>query len=183
MSHQPFEQWILDDNHSLSMDEQVKLDEHVETCSDCSMLQEQWNRVEDMLVKAPIKHAPEGFTARWQQTFLAKKAAQQKRNAKRFIYFLIFGSFTSLLMYLTLAILSGSPARAIMHVLQSGSTIAISMSKLNIFYHSILSYLPPAVPVILLILLSISLLLMLSVWGVAFWKYSIKGVVLNEDYQ
>ena len=183
MSHQPFEQWILDDNHSLSTDEQVELNEHIETCSDCSMLQEQWNRVEDMLIQAPVIHAPEGFTARWQQTFLAKKAAQQKKNAKRFIYFLIFGSFTSLLMYLTLAILSGSPARAIMHVLRSGSSIALSMSKLNMLYHSILSYLPPAVPVILLILLSSSLLLMLSIWGVAFWKYSLKGVVLNEDYQ
>jgi hypothetical protein len=183
MSHQPFEQWILDDNHSLSTDEQVQLNEHIETCSDCSMLQERWNRVENMLVQAPIKQAPEGFTARWQKSFLAKKVIQQKRNAKRFIYFLIFGSFTSLLMYLTLAILSGSPARAIMHILRNGSSLALAISKLNMLYHSILSYLPPAVPLILLILLSCSILLMLSIWGFAFWKYSIKGVVLNEDYQ
>ncbi|MBI9048188.1 MAG: hypothetical protein JEZ00_02115 [Anaerolineaceae bacterium] len=183
MSHQPFEQWILDDSQPLSTEENSLLNNHIGQCSDCSQLQEQWNHVEEMLIQAPVKHAPEGFTARWQQTFLAKKATQQKLNGKRFIHFLIFGSFTSLLMYLSLSILSGSPARFIMSFLRSSSVLALRISKLNMLYHSIQSYLPPAIPIILLILLSCSLILMLSIWGITFWKYSIKGVILNEDYQ
>jgi len=182
MSHQPFEQWILDDR-SLSADETQLLAKHAENCTNCSKLQEQWKIAEQLLKKAPVQPAPEGFTTRWQSTFMAKKAMQQKQNGKIFVFFLILGSFTSLLMYLTLSILSGSPVEVFIDLLKACSKLAVGISNFNLFLHSIFSYLPPVFPIILWILLSCSLVLMLTLWGLTFWRYSIKGVVPNETYQ
>ncbi len=182
MSHQPFEQWILDDR-SLSADETQLLAKHAENCMDCSKLQEQWKNAAQFLKKAPIYPAPEGFTARWQTSFMARKAHQQKQNGKRFIFFLILGSFTSLLMYLTLTILSGSPIKVFITLLKTSSKLAVGISQINLFLNSIFSYLPPALPIILWILLSCSLVLMLSLWALTFWRYSIKGAVPNENVQ
>lgn len=179
MSHQPFEQWILDDQ-SLSSDETNLLADHLQQCSDCSRLQDQWTCVEQTLKKAPVMRAPEGFSVRWQQTFLARKALQQKANKKRFIYFLIFGSFTSLLMYLTLSVISGSPIRSFILLVKESTQFAVRLSHINIFINSILSYLPPAFPIILWILLALSLILMLAIWGLTFWRFSIKGAIPNE---
>jgi hypothetical protein len=181
MNHLPFEQWILDD-HSLSKDETQLLADHLQQCKDCSRLQDQWKCVEQTLNRAPIMNAPDGFGVRWQSSFLTKKAIQQKSNHKRFINFLIFGSFTSLLMYLTLSVISGSPIRFFIMLLKFGSKLAIQMSNINVFFNSILSYLPPVIPIILWILLSCSLVLMLALWGLTFWRYSIKGVVPNEEF-
>ena len=180
MSHQPFEQWILDDQ-SLSSDETELLADHLQQCSDCSRLQDQWKCVEQTLQNAPIMYAPEGFSVRWQQSFLARKAVQQKENRKRFIYFLIFGSFTSLLMYITLSIISGSPIRSFIMLIKGGTQFAVRLSNINVFINSILSYLPPIFPILLWILLAFSLILMLALWGLTFWRFSIKGVVPNEN--
>jgi hypothetical protein len=183
MSHQPFEQWVLDGDQSLSREDKVLLTNHLDECNDCSQLQEQWKSAEQLLKQAPIYQAPEGFTFRWKKSFLTRKAVQQQLNKKRILYFLFFGSFISLLMYLSLSILSGSPINILINILKNSSALAVRISKLNLFFYSILSYLPPAIPIILLILLSCSLILMLALWGLTFWQYSIKGVVPNEDYQ
>ncbi len=132
MSHQPFEQWILDDR-SLSADETKLLAKHAENCVDCSKLQEQWKNAAQFLKKAPMYPAPEGFTARWQTSFMARKALQQKQNGKKFIFFLVLGSFSSLLMYLTLTFLTGSPIKVFITFLKASSKLMIGISQINLF--------------------------------------------------
>jgi len=78
-NHQPFEDWLLSDS-TLSEQENLQLEEHLDTCETCRQLSAAWRSVEQQFsVAMQISPAP-GFTERWQGLLaedLDKKFRQQ----------------------------------------------------------------------------------------------------------
>lgn len=74
MVHQPYEGWLLDDEH-LTPEQERELRTHLRICPDCAALA----RSNLALRAAPVVPAPQGFTLRFQQRLAAQRKAEAKR--------------------------------------------------------------------------------------------------------
>jgi len=77
MNHQPFEDWLIE-NHSLTAQQSMALDEHLKNCTYCSALV----RVDQVLQSDSMASPSQGFTDR----FRIKLAKEQKLRYKRLLW-------------------------------------------------------------------------------------------------
>ncbi|MFA5873028.1 MAG: hypothetical protein WC832_03605 [Anaerolineales bacterium] len=80
MDHQPFENWLLD-NQPLTTDQKRQLNTHLRTCSSCAALAEVNLALKSVRVAAPAA----GFADRFQVRLVAKKQALRRRNFWGFV--------------------------------------------------------------------------------------------------
>jgi predicted anti-sigma-YlaC factor YlaD len=73
MSHQPFEDWLLNGD-TLSLEQHASLQEHLVSCPDCRLLSVNWQMAYRLLTHAPLAAPEPGFALRWQQLFSARQA-------------------------------------------------------------------------------------------------------------
>lgn len=86
MSHQPFEDWLLDDApRSAEVERLLQL--HLASCAECRTLAEVWPEVETRLQQAQGIGPRPGFTARWR----ARYHADQLRRSRRQPWMLLAG--------------------------------------------------------------------------------------------
>lgn len=78
MSHQPFEEWIFQDE-DLSLEQRGVLHVHLDGCSRCCELYGAWGAAQSELIGADLVGPGIGFAARWR----ARYAEQWQRTAKR----------------------------------------------------------------------------------------------------
>ncbi len=81
MDHRPFEDWLLNDNQTLTADQKRQLNAHLRTCSSCASLAE----VNLALNSVRMAEPAAGFTSRFQLRLAAKKKAMRRRNFWGFI--------------------------------------------------------------------------------------------------
>ena len=77
MSHQPFEEWIFEDE-VLPVEKTRMLQAHLEDCSRCRKLSEAWHGARLVLVDPEIVEPAHGFVTRWQ----ARQTEQRRRAAR-----------------------------------------------------------------------------------------------------
>lgn len=75
MDHQPFEDWLLNDDR-LTAGEEWELNLHLRGCPQCASLA----RANRVLRAAPMSTPPVGFALRFQEKLAAERAAQRIRN-------------------------------------------------------------------------------------------------------
>ena len=75
MNHQPFETWLLDDQH-LTTSEKRELDSHLRVCKNCSALTETGFALRSAKVTAPTA----GFTLRFQEKLVLQKIAERRHK-------------------------------------------------------------------------------------------------------
>jgi len=80
MSHQPFEDWILDDE-ALSGEEQQALDAHRAVCASCTRLGTARTAVDRGLRQAGMVAPSAGFTARFSQRLAEQRVRDGRRQA------------------------------------------------------------------------------------------------------
>jgi hypothetical protein len=80
MSHQPFEDWILDDE-ALNGEEQQALDAHRAVCASCSRLGTARTAVDSGLRQAGMIAPPAGFAARFSQRLAEQRVRDGRRQA------------------------------------------------------------------------------------------------------
>ncbi len=80
MDHQPFENWLLD-NQPLTTDQKRQLNTHLRTCSSCAALAEVNLALKSVGVAVPTA----GFANRFQVRLAAKKQALRRRNFWGFV--------------------------------------------------------------------------------------------------
>lgn len=65
MNHLPFENWLLSEE-TLTPENELLLQDHLETCDQCRELQASWISVIDLFMDVPEVEPAPGFLSRWQ---------------------------------------------------------------------------------------------------------------------
>lgn len=87
MNHQPFEDWLLNDEH-LTAGEEWELKLHLSSCAHCAKLAHA-NRI---LRAAPMSTPPNGFMLHFQQKLAAERRAKLIRNIIGLTLILVVGT-------------------------------------------------------------------------------------------
>ncbi len=175
MSHQPFENWILDLN-ALTGEERRSLQAHLETCSQCQKLQRRWQAVHwELQARRMVAPAP-GFTQRWQSS-LAERRAREQRKQAWWVFFACLGAALLVLLIITGYVLATSTPT---DLLTAG--IQYLSSSINLFnlaaslVKSWLAATPLALDIVLWMYLAFTLCLLSAIWVLALWRTSHVGV-------
>jgi anti-sigma factor RsiW len=92
MKHQPYEEWILQDDE-LSQEQRRKLDDHLSHCEQCASLDRAWRDLESRFAASKLVPPAPGFAARWQEHL----AFRRRRRARRHSFAIAVGTFGGLL--------------------------------------------------------------------------------------
>jgi predicted anti-sigma-YlaC factor YlaD len=84
MSHQPFEEWIFQDE-VLSVEQRNMLQAHLDECSRCRQLNDSWEDIRSDLADPEMASPTPGFEARWR----VRKAEQRRFASKRQISWML----------------------------------------------------------------------------------------------
>ncbi len=80
MTHQPYEDWLLDEPNMLPMEQASELKAHLANCTDCRSLAEALGQVELRLRQEPQVSPVEGFSLRWQERLEAERLSRHRRQ-------------------------------------------------------------------------------------------------------
>ena len=175
MSHQPFENWILE-IETLPMDDRRSLQTHMETCQQCQRIYRKWHAAQHELRTRKIIAPAPGFAARWQSSLASRRAREQRRQAWR-----IFSAFMATAMFVLLVLvgyvmMTSSPSDWLAGFIRSAST---SMGVVNLFTflaRAWFSNTPLVLHIALWIYVSVSLCFLSLAWIFALWRTSKVGV-------
>mgnify|MGYP006953619057 CR=1 FL=1 len=150
MNHQPFNNWIYQEESLSSLEEQ-ELQVHMKTCPTCQGNEKSWSAVQTVLKNPAMTQAPPGFVNRWQANLAERRQKEQRRQV--WLAVMIIGGIflVTLAALLILLILNYSPVslftqifgaltgtwlvflqvkRSIIHWFQSIPVVAIGISAL-----------------------------------------------------
>lgn len=99
-NHLLIEEWLLSAS-DLTPEESHQLQEHLKSCESCRQLSEAWQEVEYRLKSSPMRSPQAGFTARWQQRFVADRLRRQQWQT---VSMLAVGGGIALALLATLAV-------------------------------------------------------------------------------
>lgn len=167
MNHQPFEEWLLNDE-PIAPEQKRELDLHLRSCDYCSALAETGKVLRSVVMASPA----EGFTARFQARLAEHKRADRRRKLWGAGFFLI-GGISLLLWFAGPSILSflSSPENWIVTFVEWGVFLITTLQALTqageVLLHVIPGFLPPfAWMVVVSGFAGISLL-----WSVSIWRF------------
>ena len=80
MNHQPFENWLLQDEPLLP-DEEQALQAHLAVCLNCQELESTWKGVAHRLKHAQMAAPADGFSERWKQKLALEQQRRQRRQS------------------------------------------------------------------------------------------------------
>ena len=163
MDHQPYENWLLDDER-LTAEQERDLRAHLRNCPDCAAL----SRANLALRAAPMSVPPLGFVPRLQVRLAAQRKAQRWRNIFGLTLILVIG--ISVLLFAVppyLVYLSSSPAQLaatwITNLVYFGLTLQDVSQNSGTFLSAIAPFVPVYVWGLLIALVGgIGLLIVLS---------------------
>jgi predicted anti-sigma-YlaC factor YlaD len=69
MKHQPFESWLYE-RETLSRDQAMDLENHLEICDSCRALSTAWMDIENQLFSASLVAPAPGFSQRWRSRLI-----------------------------------------------------------------------------------------------------------------
>lgn len=176
MSHQPFEDWILDPV-TISPEERRALREHLEGCQQCQRIERRWQAVHQQL-RTPWMAAPvPGFTQRWQFSLAERREREQRKQAWKIFGILIGAAVFILLLLASYTMATTSPAEWLMGIVNIFSS---SEEIIDIGIFAIQSWLastPLALNIALWIYLTITLCVLMVVYGMILWRTRNAGVI------
>jgi len=178
MSHQPYEDWILA-GEPLPPDQQVRLKEHLEVCSQCSHLKCNVQAVHVKLATARQMKPAEGFTQRWQTTLLRRQEEQRARQTlqiRRFFLFIGSAAVIALVLLFAMFLVGGEWAERLVNVANQMHDINARFVQLQDFLFEVLQVTPPILPLAVWILFSTSICVLAMIWIFSMWHITLKGV-------
>lgn len=181
MSHQPFENWILEPEGMTSTDRRA-LREHVEACPQCQRLHQKWGAVsQELRARRMVTPAP-GFAQRWQSGLAERRAREQRRQAWRIFGFLSGSALFFLLVIAIYLTATSTPTDWLVAIVRMGSS---SMRLVSLVYYVVQTWLsatPLAFNIALWIYLTLTLCALCLVWGGILWRTKIgsHAGVLNQ---
>ncbi|MCC6146003.1 MAG: hypothetical protein IT308_00390 [Anaerolineaceae bacterium] len=176
MKHQPFENWILDDDLELSQEQVSALKKHLEDCSYCQELDKNWQAATMLLVTRPILSPSSGFSLRWQDQFVAKRLLQQKKQVRKTFLFVFLGIFTTSILLMLYLALTADLAHTLVTLTKGIINLSFSFIKVAQVVKPFLNSLPTVIPVSAWMFLTTTFVTLTFAWFVAVWQFAFKGV-------
>jgi hypothetical protein len=176
MSHQPFEAWILEKN-TLNPDQVFELNTHLESCTQCTQLQEGMQAMEFRFKNTAMVAPSKGFTQRFQVRLAERLELQRLLQVRRFFLFLAGATGLVFLVLVAIFLIAGSPVTWLGTILESVTNLFLFGSQVGKVLISLYFALPPSIPIALWVILTSAICFLALIWATALWRISIKGVV------
>lgn len=175
MSHQPYEDWILDIN-AMPESERRTFQAHLEGCPQCQTLQRKWQATHRELRARAMVSPAAGFTQRWQSGLAKRQAREARRQAIKTFFGFLGGAVLILLGLAIYVVSTSSPADWLAALIRYGF-YSLNLADTLVTLASIwLRSTPLALNIALWIYLAITLCLLSLAWVFALWRTSILGV-------
>lgn len=175
MNHQPFENWILDDE-KISPQEQELLTRHIKECPGCYQLQNSWNKVRSQIESSPVKQAPSGFVNRWTNNFAKRQKEQERKQARTLLISLTSGIGAVAIAMAIILLPDFSLISVLVGFLGAIVKIFSGIESLWSFMRSFVTTAPTITLVIGGLFTAGWISLAAFAWGVSIWRISTKGV-------
>jgi hypothetical protein len=93
MNHQPYLDWIFEDDRLLSAQQTMALHEHLETCENCRTLAGSFKDLETALNKSELLSPEPGFSTRWQVRLQDNRNRAHRRQLITLLSLVLGGLF------------------------------------------------------------------------------------------
>lgn len=176
MSHQPFENWILD-SESLPVEEKRQLQAHLDSCEQCRRLSQRWGAVHFELRAKPVAAPFPGFTQRWKAGLAERRAREQRKQAWKIFGGLLAGALFILMVMAGYVAMTSSPTDWLAAIVQTADSTQTFL-MLSIYYlQTWVTSTPLALNVALWVYLTISLCILSLIWVLVLWRTKSLGAL------
>lgn len=174
MSHEPYEQWIYDDE-DLTQEQEQAMQAHLNGCSDCQQIDQTWKDVRKQMRSLPMASPQAGFSQRWHASLAERRQIQEKIQIRRFLIILFSSSAAILVLLAGMILISSTPIDWIAAGIKSLFTVLFAATTTTQEVLSWLSVLPASIPLIVWIVGTSSLAILSVTWMYFMWRISKKG--------
>ena len=175
MSHQPFENWILELD-SLPMTDRRSLQSHLDTCQQCQRTLRKWQAAQrELRGRKMIAPAP-GFTARWQSGLAERRLREQRRQAWRVFTGFVTAAMLVLLVLVGYVMMTSTPGDWLAAFIRSASASLNFFNLVTYLARTWFANTPLVVNLVLWVSFSIALCLLSLAWAFTLWRTSNVGV-------
>ncbi len=176
MSHQPFENWILDQG-TLSIEERRALQDHLATCKQCQHLERNWQSVHQELRARPLAAPAAGFSKRWQAGLAMRRQRDQRRQAWRIFGGLLGAALFILLVLGGYTLATTTPADWLIAFIRSTESSRVFLQMAIYIVQDWFSNTPFALNLAVWIYLTVTLCVLTLVWVAVLWRTKSVGVL------
>ena len=177
MSHQPFETWLLDDDGTMSQAERRALQAHLASCPQCQRLEQKWQAAhQELRMRRMVAPAP-GFTQRWQNSLVERRALEQRKHAWKIFGVLLGVSLLTLVILAGYTLATTSPAEWLEALVRTISSSNAFIQYSIFIIQNWLSSTPLVIPIALWIYVTMTLCFLMLIWVVILWRTKLVGVV------
>ena len=178
MSHQPFENWILDQGE-LSTEERRALQAHLAACAQCQRLERRWGAVHQELRARRMVAPAAGFSQRWQNGLAERRAREQRKQAWR-IFGVLFGAAIFILLILgSYIITTTSPTEWLIAFTRMSESSRVFLQMAIYVVQNWFSSTPLALNIAMWIYLAFTVCALTLVWVAVLWRTKSVGA-LNQ---
>jgi len=178
MDHQPFEEWIFEQKERTKEDN-IKLNQHLLECDQCTDLQSAWGQVETLLFQTPMAVPAIGFSQRFAARMEMNKEVLHKKQA---IKTLIGVGLILIIITLILGaifFLSYTTGELIVGAVSTFTGIVQAFINLRAMVFQFFQSIPTIAVVFGWILLIVWGIILTPLWGLTVWKVSKQGVLVK----
>ncbi|MBE0688386.1 MAG: hypothetical protein IH585_20525 [Anaerolineaceae bacterium] len=178
MDHQPFEEWIFEQKERTKEDN-IKLNQHLLECDQCTDLQSAWGQVETLLFQTPMAVPAIGFSQRFAARMEMNKEVLHKKQA---IKTLIGDGLILIIITLILGaifFLSYTTGELIVGAVSTFTGIVQAFINLRAMVFQFFQSIPTIAVVFGWILLIVWGIILTPLWGLTVWKVSKQGVLVK----
>lgn len=175
MSHQPYENWILDQG-TLTTEERRALQTHLATCTQCQRLEHGWQSVHQELRTHSFVAPAAGFTRRWQSGLAERRAREQRKQAWRIFGWMLAAALFILVILAGYLISTTSPTGWLIALSRTAESSRVFLQMAIYVVQGWLSSTPLALNIALWIYLTITLCILMLVWFTVLWRTKYVGV-------
>ncbi len=179
MNHQPYENWILDEER-LAPQDQASLKAHLKECPECFELQRSWNVVQTQIKSAPVKSTPVGFMPRWRSQFTLRQKEQERKQARTLLISLASGAGAVTIALAVIMLPDFSIISLTVGLLTTLVKLFSNIESLFTVLRSIFNSAPTITLVISGLLLAGWISLAAFAWGISIWRINSRRVKTNE---
>ena len=176
MSHQPFEEWIFEDE-VLPVEKTRMLQAHLEDCLRCRNLSDAWHGARLGLMEAEVAEPTHGFVIRW-QTRQAEERKQAARGQVSWVLGLTILGSCVLALPIALEVISllEAPAAVGSAVIREILSLGLAFRLTGQFMRALLVETTAQLPVAAWVGLGVTLLGFVFAWALSLYRFAFRPV-------
>jgi hypothetical protein len=175
MNHQPYENWILDEEQ-INSQEQDSLKQHLKECPECFKLYHSWNKVQTELKSTLVEPAPAGFMRRWKYEFASRQREQERRQARTLFISLASGAGAVLIALAVILLPDFSLISLLVRFLTTAVKLFSGIDSIVSISKNLIDSAPTITLVISGLFVAGWICLAVFAWGLSIYRITTKGI-------